>query len=197
MDENGKFIETDTGDFIFFPRLATIAPNEDKAIRVGYRGAFPALEKPYRLYFEELPPIRQPIQAERGKSALGIQTTLKLSVPLFVMPSANLPEPQLTITETKKTGNGLRVSIHNRGTHNFLLTGGTVELFNSRSSSVFSKEIKVLQRVLPQRRLFVEVPLDNAPCTRVRTIEFKFVLDGQNVPYIKRFPTRRGCVPIM
>ena len=197
MDENGKFIETDTGDFVFFPRLATIAPNEDKAIRVGYRGTFPALEKPYRLYLEELPPIRQPIPAERQKSVLGIQTTLKLSVPLFVMPSANPPTPQLTITETNKTGDGLQVGIHNKGTHNFLLTEGTVELFDGRNHSVFSKEIKVLQRVLPQRRLFIEIPLDNAPCLKARAIEFKFILDGLDVPYIKRFPTQRGCVPLM
>lgn len=197
MDENGQFIEADTGDFIFFPRLATIAPNEDKAIRVGYRGVFPATEKPYRLYFEELPPIRQPIPAERGQSELGIQTTLKLSVPLFVRPSANLPAPQLSITATKKTDNSLRVGIHNEGTHNFLLTGGTLELFDSRSRPVFSKEVKVLQRVLPQRHLFVEVPLDNAPCTEAGTLEFKWVLEGQEVPYVKRFPTQRGCIPII
>jgi len=197
MDENGQFIEADTGDFVFFPRLATIAPNEEKEIRVGYNGAFPALEKAYRLYLEELPPIQQPTPEEAQKSTLEIQMTLKLSVPLFVRPAADAPTPQPLIKAAQTTGQGLQVAIHNEGTHNFLLKNGSVELLNSQDRSIFSGPIKVLQRVLPKRRLFVNVPLANAPCAKANAIEFKFTLDDQEEPYIKRFPTQKGCTPVL
>ncbi len=193
MDANGKFVETDTGNFVFFPRLATIAPKEDKAIRVGYNGSFPALEKPYRLYVEELAIIKKPTQQSKYVSA-GVQMLLKLSVPLFVMPSANSPKPQMEITAT----GGLQVGIRNHGTHNILLTKGNVELFGANGNSLFSKEIKVLQRVLPKRRLLIKVPIDDMPCNKARAIEFKFSLGEQESPYdekTKRFSTKRGCVP--
>jgi len=194
MDGNGKFIEVDTGDFVFFPRLTSIEPNEDKAIRVGYNGNFPPLEKPYRLYFVELPPIKKPTQPDKNVS-FGIQAVLKLSVPLFVMPTDKSPRPQIEITAT----DNLQVSIYNHGTHNFLLTKGNVELFDNNGNSLFSKKIKVLQRVLPKRRLIIKVPIDDMPCNKAQAIEFKFNLGEQKAPddeKIKRFSTQR-CVPVM
>ncbi len=193
IDKNGKSIEVSTGDFIFFPRLTTIAPGEDKSIRIGYNGVFPVREKPYRLYFEELPKLKRPAAQEETRMGFGVEIVLKLSVPLFVRQTKDPGKPRFRIITPTKTETGLRIGLQNKGNDHFQLKQLLVKLLDYRGRSIFSEQKQMGQRVLGQRRAFFNIALKKNDCARARQIEFQFTLTGRKSPYIKRFPIRR-CV---
>lgn len=183
MDEKGQFIETETGDFVFFPRLTKIAPQEKKNIRVGYEGDFPALEKPYRVYIEELPALQQP-DAPNNKTAMGIQTKLVLSVPLFVKPSETSPPPNLEIKHADLSSKKLRVSLFNPTNHNVLISNLNLHWLDEEKQSLGEQKIDIIQRLLPQRSFWLEIPVKSICCDQVYAAQLQFQVEGKAKPFI-------------
>ncbi len=190
VDENGKFIETDTGDFVFYPRLLTIKPGEEKKLRIAYDGDFPPLEKSYRLYVYELPEIEKP-EKQAEKVALGFIPLLRLSLPLFVSPSKTPPAPQALAEEIEKTDKGVKVAVKNPGNHHITLQRVFVRLTGQNGNSIAEGEAKPhILRILPQRRVWVDIPIENLPdTTKILNSEVRFSLEGlkeeikQSVPF--------------
>ncbi|MCW5202039.1 MAG: fimbria/pilus periplasmic chaperone [Candidatus Electrothrix communis] len=197
MNENGKFIEADTGDFVFFPRMLTIPANEEKAVRVGYQGNFPALEKSYRLLIQELPPVRNKEELEDGQSKMGVTYIMKLSLPLFVMPSKEPPKPELAVDGVKTDEKGMSIGIRATGTHHVQITKIELELVDSAGVSVASGENETrLLRILPQRRVFVPVALDMDACDKAEKLLIKVHADGLTEPAEEKVELKKGtCEP--
>ncbi len=196
IDENGQFIEAETGDFVFFPRLLTLPPHEQKEVRVGYQGNFPALEKPYRLLIQELPPVRSPEEQLAAKKKLGVTYVLKLSVPLFVMPDKTPPAPDVAIDGLKKAGKGVQIGIKAPGSHHIQINKLEAQLLDSAGKSVASGENKThLLRILPHRRVFVEVPLDVKACAKAKQLLVKVSAEKKlDAPHEQRIPlTGENC----
>jgi fimbrial chaperone protein len=198
MDEDGRFVETDTGDFVFFPRLLTLPPHEEKLVRIGYEGDFPALEKPYRLLIQELPAVRTPEEQAEGKQNLGLTYTLRLSVPLFVMPGKEPPSPEIVIDGLELTTAGVKLGVKAAGTHHVQVNRLELQLMDGAETTLARGENKVhLLRVLPQRRVFVEVPLDRAACAKATSLLVKVDAERLKQPYEQRIPLAGGrCQPV-
>jgi len=163
VDENGKFVETETGDFVFYPRLLTIKPGEEKKLRIAYDGPFPALEKSFRLYIYELPEIEKP-EKQAEKLALGFIPLLRLSLPLFVSPSKTPPPPQAVAEEVGITEKGLKVAVRNPGNHHITLQRVFVRLTGQNQTLIAEGEAKPhILRILPQRMVWVDIPLEKSP----------------------------------
>ncbi|HAV43608.1 TPA: hypothetical protein DCX15_06310 [bacterium] len=78
QDEEGQDRFEPTKEIIFFPKILSIEPEEERVVRIGYRGEWPKVERAYRLFLRELP-LERP-----GKTAIKI--ALELSIPLFISP---------------------------------------------------------------------------------------------------------------
>jgi len=216
IDENGRFIETGTGDFVFFPRLLTLQPKEERAVRVGYNGEFPSLEKSYRLYIEELPPVLPPEQQEKG---YGLRYLLRLSLPIFVMPSQESPEPELEVDEirvAKKTVKNstrptpfskphrdgekplqvIQVGIRAPGNYHVQVRLLKLEWLDKDSKTVVSTEASdPLLRVLPHRRVFVDVPVPEN-CKGASSLRVIVHAQGEKSAYSRSFSLKHGqCYP--
>jgi len=192
IDENGEFIESDTGDFVFFPRLITVPPGEDKAVRVGYQGDFPRLEKPYRLIIEELPPVLEPDQQE-NKKRVGVQYVLRLSLPLFVMPGERPPAPEIGIDGIRVSENGVQVGVKAAGTHHVEVTKVEGTLLGAGDRELASAEQQPrLLRVLPERRVFVDMPLNTTVCGQAQSMLVKVHAKGLEAPYEQKVPLAAG-----
>lgn len=198
MDENGKFIEAEIGEFVFYPRLLHILPNEEKAIKIGYSGDFPAIEKSYRLILAELPPVRSvEEQKKRKKVGLGIQWAMNLSIPLFVTPSTELTDPDLKIDEVKKTKTGWSVAIRNKANVHVYVKKLSVDLTNDSKKTLASTDAKLgIMRILPQRRVFINIPVDSKKCHHATGVNFNFTLEHQPEPYLLSLPVEGSkCTP--
>jgi P pilus assembly chaperone PapD len=196
MNESGEYIETDTGDFVFFPRLLTIPGEEEKVLRVGYNGDFPAVEKPYRLYIQELPDIQKPEQENTQKMDTLFNFLLKLSVPVFVRPS-NAPEPiRAEIVEIAPSENGLKVKIRNAGTRNFLIQKIDARLMGQRDAAIGGYQGDYAQRVLPKRSVFLDLPLNNGQCEKAEKLLLNLYLYNSDAPLTQTLDLVSGCAMV-
>jgi len=193
MDENGEFIETDTGDFVFFPRLLTILAGEEKKLRVGYNGDFPPEEKPYRLYIQELPEIQTQQEKETKKMAAAFDFLLKLSVPVFVRPS-NAPEPvKAEILGVEPAENGLKVKLRNSGIRNFLVKKIEARMEDKNGNAVNEFKEDYVQRVLPNRSVFLRIPLNSSQCGKAGKFFLKLFLDDSGKTLRQTLDLNPGC----
>ena len=192
MDKNGKFVETDTGDFVFFPRLLTIPGESKKTLRVGYNGDFPAVEKPYRLYIQELPEIKS-FKKQTVKMDTSFNFLLKLSIPIFVRPS-NSPEPvQIKIMGVKPSESSLKINLYNAGIRNFLIKKINVQLMDKNGSGINEYDNDYVQRVLPKRSAFLQIPFSSKQCSKAAKLLFKAFLYSSDTPITQTVDLNPGC----
>ncbi|MEY2920389.1 MAG: hypothetical protein RL261_1694 [Pseudomonadota bacterium] len=106
--EGGQDALTPSRDLLISPAVFTLQPGGSQLIRVALRRSVdPVRELSYRLIVQEVP---QPA----SKDFIGLQVALKLSVPIFVAPSAPA-EPQLTWAAARDADGKLSVTARNDG----------------------------------------------------------------------------------
>lgn len=192
MDENGQYIEADTGDFVFFPRLLTIPGGEDKVLRVGYNGNFPPVEKPYRLYIQELPDIKDD-QEETDQLETGFDFLLKLSVPIFILPS-DVQEPvKARIEVVEAVPDGLIIKLRNEGIRNFLVQKINARLIGQNGSVIEEYEGENPQRMLPRRSVFLSLPIENDGCGKAGKLWLRLHLYGSETTLTQSIDLNPGC----
>ncbi len=87
QDADGKDVYADTKDVVFFPKIMTVEPNEQRAIRIGIKSPPSPVEKTYRLFVEEIPsPNKAPAAPGSGKLTAGLTIAFRYSTPVFVKP---------------------------------------------------------------------------------------------------------------
>src|SRR5712691_182471 len=60
QDASGAVQLAPTEEIVFFPALLTLKPGEERKVRVAATVAAKDVEKTYRIFFEELPPLETP-----------------------------------------------------------------------------------------------------------------------------------------
>jgi fimbrial chaperone protein len=87
QDEEGRDKFTSTKEIIFFPKIFTIEPDEERVVRIGYQGEWPLREKTYRIFLRELP-VEKP-----GGTAL--KMALRIGMPLFISPTNKIEKVEI------------------------------------------------------------------------------------------------------
>ncbi len=194
MDENGKFIETETGDFVFYPKTLTIKPQEQASVRVGYMSDFPNAEKPYRLYINEIPTITQ-AEPEKNKVNIGLNNALSISMPIYVVPMNDVPAPQVELGQIKAENQKLRVGVKNLTAYHVDLKKVTVKLLKG-SSPLTDKTVDLkLQRILGEHQVFIDLPIDTKKlCSQADAIAVQFEVANLATPYQTQIPLKAGCI---
>lgn len=193
MDENGKFIEADTGDFVFYPKTLTIKPQDQASIRVGYMSDFPNTEKPYRLYINEIPEITQ-ADPEKNKVNIGLTSALRISMPVYIVPVNDIPAPQVELGEIRAENQKLRIGVKNLTVYHVDLKKVAIKLLKG-NTTLAEKTVELkLQRILGEHQIFVDMPIDTKKlCQQADTIAVQ--IDAANlVPsYQTKVPLKSGC----
>lgn len=93
-------------DLIIVPPLINVAPGATQIIRIAHKRRDTGSEAAYRVHFEEVP-------SAPPAGFIGLQTALKLDVPLFFAPGNAEGRLEWTV---KKTPRGIALDIENTGT---------------------------------------------------------------------------------
>lgn len=103
----------ESNDLIYFPRQVTIPPKSEQVVRVGLKGALPAVEVAYRLFVEEL------AVAPKAESTTTptVNYRLRFGVPIFLVPLAPALSGKLEMAAMNKTT--LALSVANTGNQHF------------------------------------------------------------------------------
>lgn len=169
QDGEGEPVYEDTPDVVIFPKLLTIDPGEQRLLRVGYRGPKAnAAERTYRLFLEELA-----LAGDEPQS--GLAMTLRLGVPLFVVPRRPRPEPALK--GLALADGTLGVTVENRGNAHVVV--GRITAAGREADGT----LRVLAEqqgwyVLAGRTRTFRLRLPPEPCRASRAIELSADADG-------------------
>jgi P pilus assembly chaperone PapD len=194
MDENGKFIETDTGDFVFYPKTLTIKPQDQVSVRVGYVSDFPNAEKPYRLYINEIPVITQAIP-EKNKVNIGVTSALRISLPVYVVPMNEVPAPQVELGQIKADNQKLRIGVKNLTAYHVDLKKVTAKLLKAGSTLAEKSVDLKLQRVLGEHQVFIDLPIDAKKlCQQADAIVVQVEATNLTPSYQTQVPLKTGCI---
>lgn len=106
--EGGQDALSPSRDLLISPAVFTLAPGSSQLIRVALRRSVdPVRELSYRLIVQEVPQAASP-------DFTGLQVALKLSVPIFVAPTAPA-EPQVSWAAARGADGTLSVTARNDG----------------------------------------------------------------------------------
>jgi fimbrial chaperone protein len=171
QDAEGKDVYTDTKDIVFFPKIMTVEPNEQRAVRIGIKGPLSAKEKTYRFFVEEIPSQKkEPEGKGTGKITAGLTIAFQYSMPIFVKPIRQ--QESGIIEKIEMSGGTARVVIRNTGNVHFKLLSVKFRGKAADGAELFSKEFTgwyVLHGLA--RSYAAVVPRD--VCDKLSTIEIK------------------------
>jgi fimbrial chaperone protein len=161
-DQNpaGEMTLAPTEDIVFFPALVSLAPGEERKIRVGRVVGAGDVERSYRIFVEELPPL----EAATGNA---VKVLTKMGIPIFVRPARE--SSALAIRDLASRPGALTFTVANSGTVHVVPEHVVVRGL-AGSETVFEKSISTWYLLAGGRRDF-DYPLAGADCARVTTFQ--------------------------
>lgn len=168
-DQTGEMDLTPTRDIVFFPSLLTLKPGEERKVRVGTTKKSGAVEKTYRIFFEELPPLETP-----ETQGAQVRIITKLGVPVFIDPdkvAASGDVANIALADGK-----LVFDVTNSGNVHFLTRGVRVTGLASDGKPVFQKQREGWY-VLRQGFRRYDLELTKTECAQATTVRIEVDTD--------------------
>ena len=162
QDSKGAMQLTPTEDIVFFPALLSLNPGEERKVRVAATVAAKEVEKTYRIFFEELPPLEKP-----EASGAQVRILTKMGIPIFVSPAK--ANAEATIDSVKLDKGTLAFDVHNSGNVHFSLEGVKLHGMGSNGESLFDRQLDGWYVLAGSPRMYsVEIPA--ASCSKLKKI---------------------------
>lgn len=171
QDADGKDVYTEARDIVFFPKIMTVEPNEQRAVRIGIKGPPSLKEKTYRLFVEEIPSQKKTTDGKKeGKIAAGLTIAFRYATPIFVKPVK--PEESGVVEKVDMSKGLVRAIVKNKGNVHFKLLTVTFRGVAADGKELFSKELAGWYVLNGMTRLYeAEVPKE--VCADLSSIEVK------------------------
>jgi fimbrial chaperone protein len=159
----------DTKDVVVFPTLLTLGPRQMRKLRVGMTVAPGDVEKTYRVFVEELPPLKSPTA---DKSEVRVLT--KMGIPIFIAPGKSTV---VGVVEGKVVSKAtLDFTVKNTGSVHFLASALWVRGLDSAGATVFEKKIEGWYVLAGGSRSWkVEIPASACAKTKVVSVDVQAI----------------------
>jgi len=189
QSDKGEMQLTPTQDIVFFPSLLSLAPGEERKIRVGSAVPGGPQEKSYRIFVEELPPAVR--ASEAGKSGPQVKVLTRMGIPIFIQPAnptaGGRIEPKLARSER------LAFEVRNTGNVHFQVRNARVKGFGPANENLFERTVPGWYVLAGGSRVF-EVQAPKNVCARTRTLAFE--VETEQATLQSQLDTRSGiCGP--
>lgn len=162
QNERGEIQLQPTRDIVFFPALLTLAPGEERNIRVGSTTPAGTREKTYRLFIEELrPPAGAMLPAGH------VRVLTKVGIPIFIDPVQSKASVQVDAASLRS--GQLSFEVRNTGTVHFVVQNVRLTGYDGGGQQVLEGALDGWY-VLPGGVRRYELPLPPADCPKVRSL---------------------------
>ena len=170
QDTKGAIQLGPTEDVTFFPALLTLSAGEERKVRVATSVSAKDVEKTYRIFFDELPPLETP--KETGGAQVRILT--KMGIPIFVEPDKGYAEAK--VENGKVEGGHLRFDIRNTGNMHFAVQSVKIRGVNAKGEAELEREVEGWY-VLPGTPRNYDLELPAGVCGKLKTVSLEVQTD--------------------
>ena len=168
----GELVLTPTDDIVFFPALVTLAPKEERRVRVGRVTGAGDREKTYRIFIEEMPPL-----VAVGTSGTAVRVLTKMGVPIFVRPARETATA--VIGDVEQRAGTFHFALSNTGTVHFVPQQVTVRGL-AGASTVFEQKLDGWYVLSGGKRDF-ELTVPKGDCTRVTSLVVEVTVNSSKL----------------
>jgi len=184
QDEQGKDQYIPTADLIFFPKVLSINPHEERVIRAGLKVPPVKQEKTYRLFIKEEP-------QKRENAGTAVSIAVRFGVPVFAKPPReNL---QGKITQAILDQGKLSIAVQNTGNVHFRIDSTQVTGKNDAGEDILSQDLKGWYLLTSAGRTFsVEIPEEI--CRQLKTIDIQ--ASGEKVQFSEKIDVDPTHCPV-
>jgi fimbrial chaperone protein len=168
----GEMVLSATKDIVVYPSILSLAPGEQRKLRIGTTVGPGPLEKSYRIFVEELPPL----QSAQKSASTEVRVLTKMGVPIFVEPVATASKA--SIANLSLSGGKLAFDVRNEGNVHFVAgkvimrtldgAGRVLHTVEAQGWYILAGTVRHFEVALPlaecgkARAVLVEVPLEKA-----------------------------------
>jgi fimbrial chaperone protein len=163
QDSSGQMQLSATTDVIFFPALLTLAPREERRVRVGLSTGFTDAEKTYRLFVEELPQAERPDDPPRD----GVTVLTKIGIPIFAQPAR--PFARVTLGNLALAHGAFRFDVTNVGNVHFVPTDVRLRGIDRDGGAVLERALSGWYILAGGLRAY-EAAIPSAACARLASV---------------------------
>jgi fimbrial chaperone protein len=173
QDPKGAMQLVPTEEIVFFPALLSLNPGEERKVRVAATVAAKDVEKTYRIFFEELPPLEN---SQNAGAQVRILT--KMGIPIFVAPMKGNAEASIDSVRMEKGTLGF--DVRNSGNVHFALEGVKLRGIGSNGETLFDRQLDGWYVLAGSPRTYsVEVPA--ADCSKLKKVVIEAQTDVTSV----------------
>ena len=193
QSDKGEMQLQPTQDIVFFPTLMSLVPGEERKIRVGSSVPGGPLERSYRIFVEELPPLVKAKDARDGKTQIRVLT--RMGIPIFVEPAgpSTAAAPGGHIEPKTLRGDKLTFEVKNTGKVHFQIRQARVMGLGSAKENLFERSVPGWYVLAGGSRVF-EVQPPKGICGKTK--ELAFEVETEKTVLESRLDTRGGiCGP--
>jgi fimbrial chaperone protein len=173
QDVEGKIKLAPTEDVRVFPMLVSVPPGEERKFRVVALTRAGAVEKSYRVFFDELPPLETPVTVRKG-----IRVLTRMGIPVFLEPVKAVA--QVRLNEPSFAGGRISFSVLNPGTVHAMLQGVRVTGFDATGKAVFTEQAEGWYLLAGGARRF-DFGLSKQSCRNVRRFSVEATVGREKV----------------
>lgn len=170
QDATGKDIYTDTQGLVFFPKILSIEPAEERLIRVGAKASAVPTEKTYRLFIEELPGL---VKTPEGNSAQ-INVLIRFGAPVFVAPLK--PQDSLDIDRFTVAKGAITIQAKNTGNRHQLVRGIELKGADAGGNEVYALTLADRYLLAGTVKTYATT-LSAAQCAKISSLALEFMTD--------------------
>jgi len=139
QDETGKDVYAETKDIVFFPKVMSVEPNAQRAIRIGLKGPIALKEKTYRIFVQEIPTPKKSAEDPTVKIKAGVTIAFRFAMPIFVKPAR--PQEGFAVGGIDMARGTVQALIKNTGNVHVKLRSVKFSGKNDAGEEIFSKEV--------------------------------------------------------
>ena len=165
QDADARDAYAPTSELVFFPRIFTLKPGENRVIRIGAQSMPAATERTYRLFVEPIPKRRE----EPLPPGANISVTLRFALPVFVKPP--LPHAAGDIDALAMRQGQASLVVRNTGNEHLKFDeGASVVGRDAAGTEILSRKLE-LRYVLAGSGKPLSFAIPKEVCARLATLD--------------------------
>jgi len=171
-----------TQDVVCFPPLLSLEPGEKRPIRIGATAAVGAVEKTYRVFIEQLPPLRSP---EKSGAESQVRVLTRLGVPIFLAPVKPMAGRGIELADVAP--GRISLVVKNKGNVHFQFRKVRLIALGTAGEQVFERELPGAYVLAGGSRVY-PLEVDAANCPKVARLEVEVTTEKDSFGERLDFP---------